>query len=1590
MFDQSCISRKCFTEVRCIVPLCTLLVFVQEHCNTFGKAIPKDITDLIFRKLGRVDAIEANKAKAAASMDALTGVTSESGKAASTIDSFITPDVSRLGGAVPSDIAHRPVFRQSRATLDRLTAAAPRSKLGLDALAARRGALGGGKKRPRGGAAQLSFGDDGNEDDMFGGPDIVIGGGAVPSSMPAVTQTPAAAPSTAPAPARPRTEQDLAQAVEAAGAELSSTAVGSTRAGRSAQRRRTGEPPPPPQHAASGSARQVEAAAASTGHSEARAAALQRAGDSGTAHVRTAEAWAEEYRGLRGAAPGGAAPNQEQIMRLALWWRKHRRSRVSVHGTSASLWGKRSTADGGPHIWDVLQGRATPSTAPVHAAAAHTGGMQGGDTPLRGDETPMSVVGKGGATLEEGVGGFGVGADDEWDAPHALSSVKTPMSAATASTVQGGRAAVGVGSALRPPVWSGDAASEAGSVIAGDDDAASVVGSVAEWDDDWGAALGEKAGSSARSVAGGRGGPRRYGSYTRHSQGATRRGGAYGREGQEEGDAEFDRAYYDGEDGAAMGPAHEGVADSARFNRRAAAAGATQYRGGSSDATMGVTAVSGDAKVAGKSASASAHIRDQQTWELSRLQRSGVVRGGARDVDVDDEAGSKTQLLVRNIQPPFLDGRIKLTTQSAMVPVVRDDTSDMAVVARKGSDALRWVREQKEKTKFRPKFWQLGGSQMGNVIGVEHTEEVEVDDVTKVQVALHLATKQASSATAGAQAAGVPAAGAANEGADLSLSNAGGRDAAAEEAMRTAMQAAAAKEAAAEEGRSGDYKKANQFAHHMASNNAKVSAFARGKSIRQQREYLPVYAVRDELMQVIADNQVIVIVGETGSGKTTQLTQYLHEDGYTDYGMVGCTQPRRVAAMSVAKRVAEEVGCKLGDEVGYAIRFEDCTSEKTLIKYMTDGILLRESLREADLDNYSAVVMDEAHERSLNTDVLFGILKKVVRRRRDFKLIVTSATMNSDKFSAFFGGVPIFNIPGRTFPVQIFHTQSPAQDYVDAAVRQVLAIHAGQPTGDVLVFMTGQEDIEATCFLIADRVGKMGQDVKPLLVLPMYSQLPADLQAKIFEAAPAGTRKVIVSTNIAETSLTVDGINYVVDCGYCKLKVYNPKIGMDSLTVVPVSQANARQRSGRAGRTGPGQTYRLYTENAYATELLAATVPEIQRTNLGNVVLLLKSLGVENLADFDFMDPPPKDNIQNSMYQLWIQGALDNTGALTRLGREMVEFPLDPALSKMLIVADQLGCTSEVVTVVSMLSVPSVFYRPAEREEESDAAREKFYVPESDHLTLLNVYNQWRKHGYSAQWCTEHFVHIKALRRAREIRQQLIDIMAQRKMAPKTAGNSWDAVRKAICSCYFYNAAKMKGIGEYMNVLNGMPAHLHPSSALFGLGYTPDYVVYHELILTSREFMRCVTAVDAEWLAEQGPMFFELKATGAARLEQRQRERETQAAMSAEMTAKLAAAAQGGMGGAMLPPRQTAEAAASAESAGVFAVGAAPASSANGLGGRAKVARSATEVATAASDARRKAREAQATPLWGGGSIATPGATPLSQAGRRPVRRHGL
>lgn len=613
-------------------------------------------------------------------------------------------------------------------------------------------------------------------------------------------------------------------------------------------------------------------------------------------------------------------------------------------------------------------------------------------------------------------------------------------------------------------------------------------------------------------------------------------------------------------------------------------------------------------------------------------------------------------------------------------------------------------------------------------------------------------------------------------------------------------------------------------------------------SIKQQRETLPVYKFRKQLLDAVNENQLMIVVGDTGSGKTTQLPQYLAEGGFANHGAIAVTQPRRVAAMSVAKRVAEEVGCKLGQEVGYTIRFEDCTSPETKIKYMTDGMLQREILLDPNLRRYSVIMLDEAHERTIATDVLFGLLKKTLKRRPDLKVIVTSATLDADKFSEYFNKCPIFTIPGRTYPVEIMYSREPESDYLDAALVTVMQIHLTEPQGDILLFLTGQEEIDTSCEILYERMKALGPSVPELIILPVYSALPSEMQSKIFEPAPPGSRKVVIATNIAETSITIDQIYYVIDPGFVKQNAYDPKLGMDSLVVTPISQAQAKQRAGRAGRTGPGKCFRLYTEAAFQSEMLPTSIPEIQRQNLSHTILMLKAMGINDLLHFDFMDPPPTNTMLTALEELYALSALDDEGLLTRLGRKMADFPMEPALAKVLIYSVDMGCSDEILSVVAMLSVQTVFYRPKEKQQQADQKKAKFHDPHGDHLTLLNVYNGWKLSKFSNPWCFENFIQARNMRRAQDVRQQLVSIMERYKHQVISCGRNTMKVRQALCSGFFRNAARKDPQEGYKTLTEGTPVYMHPSSAMFGK--PAEHVIFHTLVLTTKEYMHCTTAIE--------------------------------------------------------------------------------------------------------------------------------------------------
>uniref|UniRef100_A0A182NZM9 RNA helicase n=1 Tax=Anopheles epiroticus TaxID=199890 RepID=A0A182NZM9_9DIPT len=635
----------------------------------------------------------------------------------------------------------------------------------------------------------------------------------------------------------------------------------------------------------------------------------------------------------------------------------------------------------------------------------------------------------------------------------------------------------------------------------------------------------------------------------------------------------------------------------------------------------------------------------------------------------------------------------------------------------------------------------------------------------------------------------------------------------------------------------------------------------------KKRITLPVFEYKTDFMRLLAEHQCIVLVGETGSGKTTQIPQWCVEYALqTSSKGVACTQPRRVAAMSVAQRVSEEMDVMLGQEVGYSIRFEDCSSPRTLLKYMTDGMLLREGMSDPMLEAYQVILLDEAHERTLATDLLMGVLKEVIRQRKDLKLVVMSATLDAGKFQQYFDNAPLMNVPGRTHPVEIFYTPEPERDYLEAAIRTVIQIHMCEEIeGDILMFLTGQEEIEEACKRVKREIDNLGPDVGELKCIPLYSTLPPPMQQKIFEPAPpkrpngAIGRKVVISTNIAETSLTIDGVVFVIDPGFSKQKVYNPRIRVESLLVSPISKASAQQRAGRAGRTRPGKCFRLYTEKAYKTEMQDNTYPEILRSNLGTVVLQLKKLGIDDLVHFDFMDPPAPETLMRALELLNYLAALDDDGNLTDLGAVMAEFPLDPQLAKMLIASCQHNCSNEILSITAMLSVPQCFVRPNEMKKAADDAKMRFAHVDGDHLTLLNVYHAFKQNNEDQGWCYDNFINYRSLKSADNVRQQLARIMdrfqLQRTSTDFTSREYYFNIRKALVQGFFMQVAHLERTKHYQTIKDNQVVQLHPSTCL---DHKPEWVIYNEFVLTTKNYIRTVTDVKPEWLLQIAPQYYDM------------------------------------------------------------------------------------------------------------------------------------
>ncbi|XXG66746.1 hypothetical protein AAC387_Pa06g0259 [Persea americana] len=656
-------------------------------------------------------------------------------------------------------------------------------------------------------------------------------------------------------------------------------------------------------------------------------------------------------------------------------------------------------------------------------------------------------------------------------------------------------------------------------------------------------------------------------------------------------------------------------------------------------------------------------------------------------------------------------------------------------------------------------------------------------------------------------------------------------------------------------------------------------------NMEKQRQKLPVFKYRTTILYLVENHATTIIVGETGSGKTTQIPQYLKEAGWAEGGrVIACTQPRRLAVQSVASRVAEEMGVKLGEEVGYTIRFEDRTNPGvTAIKFLTDGVLLREMMDDPLLTNYSVIMVDEAHERSLSTDMLLGLLKKIQRRRHELRLVISSATIEAKSMSAFFDTrktrqgeadehcVPrrqptILSVEGRGFNVQIQYLEEPVSDYLQAAVSTVLLIHEQEPMGDILVFLTGQDDIDAAVQLLNEDAQNRGRRPSGLIVLPLYSGLSRADQDLIFSPTPKGKRKVVISTNIAETSLTLEGVVYVVDSGFSKQRFYNPISDIENLIVAPISKASARQRAGRAGRVRPGKCYRLYTEEYFVKEMHAEGIPEMQRSNLVSCVIQLKSLGIDNILGFDWLASPAPEAMVRALEVLYSLGILDEDAKLTSpTGFQVAEIPVEPMISKMILSANLLGCSEEIITIAAVLSVQSIWMSARGSQKELDETKLCFAVAEGDHVTYLNVYKGFLHSGKSSQWCHKNFINYQAMKKVVEIREQLHKLLRRLGIVLKSCDGDTKVLRKAITAGFFAHACRLEAFshnGMYKTLRSSQEVYIHPSSVLFRVN--PKWVIYHSLVSTDRQYMRNVIAIDPSWLIEAAPHFYQLQKPNTA------------------------------------------------------------------------------------------------------------------------------
>ncbi|KAJ2453938.1 hypothetical protein EV183_001894 [Coemansia sp. RSA 2336] len=631
-----------------------------------------------------------------------------------------------------------------------------------------------------------------------------------------------------------------------------------------------------------------------------------------------------------------------------------------------------------------------------------------------------------------------------------------------------------------------------------------------------------------------------------------------------------------------------------------------------------------------------------------------------------------------------------------------------------------------------------------------------------------------------------------------------------------------------------------------------------------QRQQLPAYKYRSQLLNAIETHPVTVVVGEPGSGKSTQLPQYLHEAGWTSNGKaIACTQPRRVAAAMLARRVSEEMSVELGTTVGYSVRFTDASDpQNTRIKFLTDGTLIRECMSDPLLSRYSVIMIDEAQDRSIATDTLLALLKKILAKRKDLRVVISSASLDTDQYK-FFDDSVVVPISGQMFPVDIHYLQKPCENYLIKAIETVISIHKQESPGDILVFLPGKDDIAAA---IAETKGHLLDDrrLESLLPLPMYSGLSSKEQKPVFKAAPAGMRKAVFATNVAETSVTIDGVLYVVDCGFVKQRVFDLATGLDKLVTLPISKTSAKQRAGRAGRTQPGKIYRLFTQAAFSSTLFSPhDVPEVCRLPLTTMMLMLLALGVTNLVQFDYFQPPPSDLLSYSLEELASLGVVDTSNGLLTpsFGLHVAELPLDPKLGVCLLNGvHRLACAREAIAAVAMLSLgESPFAVPSGNKDDSEEWR-NFAAQEGDVLSYVNVLLGYQDTPAKARsrWCQLHSVNIQLLEQASRISRQLKGIVARMGYRTSTScGRNFELLQKCIFSGFFANAAKLdRATGQYQIIRCKTPADIHPASLYFSQDFKPDYIIYTGAMETTKLYLRGLMAIEPEWLTEHASHYF--------------------------------------------------------------------------------------------------------------------------------------